>query len=189
MGRKKKNMYNGLMLPGKSSFLHLLTTTSLGSTLVYKKIMVVRHLILYFMLPPSAFQQHMDEPANSSLLRIGLLGCSPLQPTIAIRLECLELYHQIRRYQSSFSIQAFTKVLCTLHNSLDRDHEDWPMSGACPCCTFEQPNEPILIPRRLHCMDGNFSAKRLDGSGSSDLRVFRSYYFIPHADVEHFKDD
>lgn len=53
----------------------------------------------------------------------------------------------------------------------------------------KQPNEPILIPRRLHCMDGNFSAKRLDGSGSSDLRVFRSYYFIPHADVEHFKDD
>lgn len=47
---------NGLMLPGKSSFLHLLTTTLLGSTLVYKKIMVVRHLILYFMLPPSAFQ-------------------------------------------------------------------------------------------------------------------------------------
>ncbi|KAG2150766.1 hypothetical protein DEU56DRAFT_869106 [Suillus clintonianus] len=30
-------------------------------------------------------------------------------------------------------------------------------------------------------MDGNFSAKRLDGSGTR--------YFIPQADVEHFKDD
>ncbi|KAG1773753.1 hypothetical protein EV702DRAFT_921350, partial [Suillus placidus] len=170
--------------------------------------------------PSIAIQQHVDEPANSSLLRIGLLGCSPLQPTVTIRLQCLELYRQIRRFQSSFSIQAFTKVLCTLHNvtyfqqlreqfsiafdvylnilrcvclridqSLDRDHENWPMSGACPCCTFEQPNEPILIPRCLHCMDGNFSAKRLDGSGTSDPRIFRSRYFIPQADVEHFKDD
>jgi hypothetical protein len=38
-------------------------------------------------------------------------------------------------------------------------------------------------------MDGNFSAKRLDGSGTSDPRIFRSRYFIPQADVEHFKDD
>ncbi|KAG1721638.1 hypothetical protein EDB19DRAFT_1646337, partial [Suillus lakei] len=175
--------------------------------------------------PSIAIQQHVDEPANSSLLHIGLLGCSPLQPTIAIRLQCLELYHQIQRFQSLFSIQAFTKVLCTLHNvhlsfiiliihshnalvvfdvylnilrcvclcidqSLDRDHENWPMSGACPCCTFEVSlKSPILIPRRLHCMDGNFSAKRLDGSGMSDPRIFRSHYFIPQADVEHFKDD
>jgi hypothetical protein len=61
-------------------------------------------------------QQRPNEPANAALLRMGLLGCSPLQPTIAIRIECLELYHQIRRRQSSFSIQAITKVLCTLHN-------------------------------------------------------------------------
>lgn len=63
-----------------------------------------------------AIQQRPNEPANAALLRVGLLGCSPLQPTIAIRLECLELYHQLRRRQSSFSVQAITKVLCALHN-------------------------------------------------------------------------
>lgn len=60
--------------------------------------------------------QRPDEPANSALLRMGLLGCSPVQPTVAIHLTCLELYHQIRRRQSSFSIQSITKVLCALHN-------------------------------------------------------------------------
>ncbi|KAG1889496.1 hypothetical protein F4604DRAFT_1569290, partial [Suillus subluteus] len=42
----------------------------------------------------------------------GLLRCSPTMPTVAI----IELYHQLRRRQPSFSIQAFTKVLCALHN-------------------------------------------------------------------------
>ncbi|KAI5985604.1 hypothetical protein EDD15DRAFT_2390125 [Pisolithus albus] len=57
-----------------------------------------------------------DEVANVSLLRIGFLGCSPQQPTTAVSLDCLELYHQIRRRKSSFSVQAMVKVLCTLHN-------------------------------------------------------------------------
>lgn len=38
-------------------------------------------------------------------------------------------------------------------------------------------------------MDGNFSAKRLDGSGSADPRFFRSQYFISEAEVDRFKDD
>ncbi|KAG1820593.1 uncharacterized protein BJ212DRAFT_1297955 [Suillus subaureus] len=45
--------------------------------------------------PSIAIQQCVDKPANSFLLHIGFLGCSLLQPTIAIWLECLELYHQI----------------------------------------------------------------------------------------------
>ncbi|KAG2028904.1 hypothetical protein BDR03DRAFT_929693 [Suillus americanus] len=38
-------------------------------------------------------------------------------------------------------------------------------------------------------MDGNFSAKRLDGSGSADPRLFQSRYFISEAEVDQFKDD
>ncbi|KIK80742.1 hypothetical protein PAXRUDRAFT_157859 [Paxillus rubicundulus Ve08.2h10] len=60
-------------------------------------------------------QQH-NELANVSLIHVGLLGCSPTFPTTAIMLQCLELYHQLRRRQSSFSIQAFAKALCSLHN-------------------------------------------------------------------------
>ncbi|KAG2753193.1 hypothetical protein P692DRAFT_201706191, partial [Suillus brevipes Sb2] len=51
-----------------------------------------------------------------SLVNIGLLGCSPLQPKIAVSFQCLELYHQIRRRKPSFSVQAMVKVLCALHN-------------------------------------------------------------------------
>jgi hypothetical protein len=60
--------------------------------------------------------QAADEPANVSLINIGLIGCSPIQPTIAVSLKCLELYHQIRRRKPSFSVQAMVKVLCALHN-------------------------------------------------------------------------
>lgn len=38
-------------------------------------------------------------------------------------------------------------------------------------------------------MDGNFSAKCLDGSGSADPRLFCSRYFISEAEVDQFKDD
>ena len=57
-----------------------------------------------------------DQLANVALIENGLLGTSPSEPAVAITLESLELYHLIRRRQSSFSIQAMTKVLCALHN-------------------------------------------------------------------------
>jgi hypothetical protein len=38
-------------------------------------------------------------------------------------------------------------------------------------------------------MDGNFSVKRLDGSGHADPRIFQSRYFISDAEVDRFKDD
>ncbi|KAG1771378.1 hypothetical protein EV702DRAFT_1181467 [Suillus placidus] len=66
--------------------------------------------------PVCEIAQNHEEMANIALLRVGLLGCSPTTPTVAITLQCLELYHQLRRRQSSFSIQPFTKVLCALHN-------------------------------------------------------------------------
>ncbi|KAI6013588.1 hypothetical protein BKA83DRAFT_4499963 [Pisolithus microcarpus] len=164
--------------------------------------------------------QKADESANAALLRVGLLGCSPSQPRTVITLQCLELYHQIRCRQSSFSLQAMMKVLCALQNitytqhlhsqlsaafdiyldilrsvhtslkqALGRDGPAWKLRRACPACAFEQPDEPLLIPARLHSMDGNQSAKRLDGSGSADSRLFHSDYFVPHAEVERFKDD
>jgi hypothetical protein len=76
------------------------------------------HITLHFLelnYLHDVMQQH-EEFANVSLLRAGLLGCSPTAPTVAISMECLELYHQLQRWQSSFSIQVFTKVLCAIHN-------------------------------------------------------------------------
>ena len=54
--------------------------------------------------------------ANVCLIRCSLLGCSPLHPTIVVTLPTLELYHQLHRRHSSFSIQSMVKVLCTLQN-------------------------------------------------------------------------
>ncbi|KAH7917838.1 hypothetical protein BV22DRAFT_970049, partial [Leucogyrophana mollusca] len=155
-----------------------------------------------------------------ALVCAGFLGCSPVSPSVAISLDCLELYHQIRRRQASFSIQAITKVLCALHNvtysqhlrdqfsiafdvylsmlrevqkkcnqALNRAGPDSRLRHACPACTYVVQNEPKLIPSALRCMDGNNSAKRMEGSGPTDHRTFESQYFIPDAEVERFKDD
>ena len=51
------------------------------------------------------------------------------------------------------------------------------------------PGDPVLVPDRLHAMDGNNSMKRVDGSGHADERVFVSDYLIPPAKVDRFKDD
>ncbi|KAG2121555.1 hypothetical protein BD769DRAFT_1629407 [Suillus cothurnatus] len=160
-----------------------------------------------------------EELANISLLKLGFLGCSPLQPTVAVSLHCLELYHQIRRRNPSFSIQAMVKVLCALHNTyfqslrdqfaiafdvylgilrsikslvdeaLQRNSVNWRMLHACPPCNYKQPGEPLLYPVCLDSFDGNNSLKRIDGSGHADERLFESSYFIHPADVELFKDD
>ncbi|KAG2108835.1 hypothetical protein BD769DRAFT_1630507 [Suillus cothurnatus] len=168
--------------------------------------------------PPNACSAH-EELANVSLLKLGFLGCSPLQPTVAVSLHCLELYHQICRRKPSFSIQAMVKVLCALHNTyfqslrdqfaiafdvylgilrsvknlvdeaLQRNSVNWRMLHACPPCNYKQPGEPLLYPARLDSFDGNNSLKRIDSSGHADERLFESSYFIHPADVELFKDD
>ncbi|KAG1791119.1 uncharacterized protein HD556DRAFT_1445641 [Suillus plorans] len=160
--------------------------------------------------------QAAEEPANVSLINVGLIGCSPIQPTIAISLKCLELYHQIRRWKPSFSVQAMVKVLCALHNAplrdqfaiafdvyldilrhvqervniaLKRDSPDWCMLHTCPACDYKQENKSTLLPRRMDSIDGNSSLKWVDGSGHADERIFRSSYLIPASEVDRFKDD
>ncbi|KAI6018922.1 hypothetical protein BKA83DRAFT_4495684 [Pisolithus microcarpus] len=146
--------------------------------------------------------QKADESANAALLRVGLLGCSPSQPRIAISLQAMMkvlcalqniTYTQHLRSQLSATFDIYLNIHRSVHMSLKqalgRDGPAWKLRGACPACAFEQPDEPPLNPARLHSMDGNQSAKRLDGSGSADSRLFHSDYFIPHAEVERFKDD
>ena len=57
-----------------------------------------------------------DELANVSLIKAGYLGSAPMHPTVAITLECLELYCQIQCRQATFSLQSICKVLCAIHN-------------------------------------------------------------------------
>ncbi|KAF8451046.1 hypothetical protein L210DRAFT_868017, partial [Boletus edulis BED1] len=93
----------------------------------------------------------------------GTIGCSPTQPTTAIVIECLQLYHQLRCQQSSLSVQVMVKTLCilyniSLHSTLQYSFDvylnilhhihfaldqvlrcvglSWKLQGTCPCCAF-----------------------------------------------------
>ncbi|KAG2075506.1 hypothetical protein BDR04DRAFT_1005736, partial [Suillus decipiens] len=161
-------------------------------------------------------QQAADELANVSLINIGLLGCSPIQPKITVSLQCLKLYHQIHRHKPSFSVQAMVKVLCALHNislrdqfaiafnvyldilqhvqelvntALKHDTPHWHMLHSCPACSHKQENEPTLIPARMDSMDGNSSLKRIDGSRHADEHISKTSYLIHPDEVDIFKDD
>ncbi|OCH88551.1 hypothetical protein OBBRIDRAFT_734191 [Obba rivulosa] len=60
--------------------------------------------------------QRPGEFANISLLRLGLLGCTPVIPSVAISLETLELYHRLRRRHAQLGIQPMVRALCDVHN-------------------------------------------------------------------------
>lgn len=60
--------------------------------------------------------QHPNELANVALLHMGYIGCSPQRPSVAISLEVLDLYYRLRRRHPQLGLQAFTRVLCDLHN-------------------------------------------------------------------------
>ena len=60
--------------------------------------------------------QNENKEANIAFICHGYLGASPSQPTIAFTLEALEFHHQLHCHQANFSVQAFIKVLCAIHN-------------------------------------------------------------------------
>ncbi len=57
-------------------------------------------------------QRSSHETAAEGLVRNGYLGASPDRPTLVVSLKTLELFYDIRRVKASFSVEAFTKLLC-----------------------------------------------------------------------------
>jgi hypothetical protein len=53
--------------------------------------------------------------SNETLVRSGFLGASPEKPTLAISIELLEIYRQLRRVCPRFSIDALGRALCHIH--------------------------------------------------------------------------
>ena len=50
--------------------------------------------------------------AVEALVLNGYLAATPDKPSIAISLDTLQLFHDIRRFKASYSVEAFTKMLC-----------------------------------------------------------------------------
>ena len=51
-----------------------------------------------------------------ALVKNGYLGNTPMTPSLAISLKTLELFRRIRLRKSSFSAEAYAKVLCDLYS-------------------------------------------------------------------------
>ncbi|KJA22422.1 hypothetical protein HYPSUDRAFT_124967, partial [Hypholoma sublateritium FD-334 SS-4] len=52
-----------------------------------------------------------------ALMMKGYIGNTPENPTLALSVKTLQLFRQIRLRKPSFSIEAFTRVLCDLYNA------------------------------------------------------------------------
>lgn len=62
---------------------------------------------------------HRDSTSPSiadALMCNGYVGSSPESPTLAFSVRTLDLFRSIRLRKPSFSVEAFTKVLCDLYN-------------------------------------------------------------------------
>lgn len=86
-------------------------------------------------------------------------------------------------------LNILSRVKNLVEHVLGRDAPNWHMKYGCPACGYQLEDEPALIPARLHAMDGNNSAKRLDDNGGMDPRTFKSKFFLSPADVDKFKDE
>ena len=57
-----------------------------------------------------------EELPIQALVKNGYLGNVPSTPTLAISFRTLELFRRIRLRKSSFSVEAFAKVICDLYS-------------------------------------------------------------------------
>ncbi len=52
------------------------------------------------------------QTAAEALVCRGFLGGTPDKPTIAVSLDTLQLFYDIRQFKASYSVEAFTKMVC-----------------------------------------------------------------------------
>ncbi|KAF8329667.1 hypothetical protein F5887DRAFT_896606 [Amanita rubescens] len=156
-----------------------------------------------------------DRYPNEALVRNGFLGCSPLHPTVCISFRTLSAYRQIHRTCPRYSLQAFAKSLCYLHNGpfdvylqicrrvdekinkvLDYDSSN-RLARQCPACFFHPPDEnekgigPFSV---LVSMDGNNSLKRIRSTARGhkelpDSREVVSDRWLSAAQVDKFSNE
>jgi len=63
--------------------------------------------------------QVLNAPVNVALLPQGLVGCTPVQPQLAVATNAYAFYTVACGAHPSFSIEAFTRSLCLVHKVSD----------------------------------------------------------------------
>ncbi|KAF8205106.1 hypothetical protein BJ912DRAFT_1018326 [Pholiota molesta] len=131
---------------------------------------------------------------NETLVRNGFLGVSPDRPSLAISIELLEIYRQLRRVCPRLSLDALSRALCHIHRlprqpyladqissaydcylELQRHIQarhaealgrdsDWAPQNVCAPCMYKTVDEPPLKFSFLAAMDGNNSLKLVDST-------------------------
>ena len=74
-------------------------------------------VVYIYMLEWSAHIPHeeVSELPMEALALSGYLGNKPLNPSLVISIRMLKLYRRLRLQKPSFSVEAFTKVVCDLY--------------------------------------------------------------------------
>lgn len=60
--------------------------------------------------------QREGEHAAVSLMRMGMMGCTPTLPSVAISIGVLKMYYFLRRRAPRLGIQPFVRALCDTYN-------------------------------------------------------------------------
>ncbi|EJD36651.1 hypothetical protein AURDEDRAFT_74039 [Auricularia subglabra TFB-10046 SS5] len=55
-------------------------------------------------------------------MRVGLLACTPRQPSVAISIGVLEFYHRLRRHAPRLGVQPFVRALCDKYGAIYLPH-------------------------------------------------------------------
>ncbi|KAG6865109.1 hypothetical protein C0993_008272 [Termitomyces sp. T159_Od127] len=127
---------------------------------------------IYTLNTSTTIHRTEDSLTATALVLQGYLGTTPEQPTLALSLRTLELYHRIRWRKPSFSIEAFAKVLC----------DSYILEG-----------KPHLKFSHMITIDGNNSLKRIGPFGErqvGDTRTFdESDYYLDREFVDQYADE
>ncbi|KAG2087520.1 uncharacterized protein F5147DRAFT_748517 [Suillus discolor] len=194
----------------------LKTTGTMNLIMRYrmKEANTAMRLLVYCNLQPSQkceagvlIHQHPEEPANVALLRLGLLGCSPVEPSVAIEVHTLELYHRLRRRHAQLSIQAFTRALCDIHKVNYRTcfREQFSIAFDAYLSILQHIRSQVddalgrsdmdwrlkhMCPCCTYEINGEEMLKpKILVASLSDHRNFNSSYFISRQEVDQFKNE
>ncbi|KAJ7745015.1 hypothetical protein DFH07DRAFT_776919 [Mycena maculata] len=154
-----------------------------------------------------------DEFVSSACICQGWIPVSAYYPTVVITIRALEVFRVANLRCPRLGIQAFTRMLCDLHDvekcaqvALGCDGPNWCLKNACPACLYKLEDEAALPIALLTTTDGNNSLSRFqlrereevreDGSavlGASrqrpDNRIVPGDYYISREEVNKWGED